>query len=101
MNDEGLADAAAASPFVYPDFTQEVACKRLRWWRAARKSPAPVPRFEVEVIDHDDVGTIDVGGPGRSETAHDFKFSVSNPNVAERVARTPRGEEASSCAAPF
>jgi hypothetical protein len=23
MNDEGLADAAAASPFVYPDFTQE------------------------------------------------------------------------------
>ena len=22
MNDEGLADAAAANPFVYPDFTQ-------------------------------------------------------------------------------
>ena len=25
MNDEGLADAAAASPLLYPDFTQEVA----------------------------------------------------------------------------
>jgi hypothetical protein len=24
MNDEGLADAGAASPFVYPDFTQEL-----------------------------------------------------------------------------
>ena len=24
MNDEGLADAAAANPFVYPDFTQEL-----------------------------------------------------------------------------
>jgi hypothetical protein len=24
MNDEGLADAKAANPFVYPDFTQEL-----------------------------------------------------------------------------
>jgi len=29
MNDEGLADAAAPlTPFVYPDFTQELVCRR-------------------------------------------------------------------------
>jgi hypothetical protein len=26
MNDEGLADVEAASPFRYPDFTQELIC---------------------------------------------------------------------------
>src|SRR3989475_2487061 len=30
MNDEGLADAKAANPFVYPDFTQESRSRLLR-----------------------------------------------------------------------
>ena len=28
MNDEGLADAAPLTPFVYPDFTRELVCRR-------------------------------------------------------------------------
>jgi hypothetical protein len=38
IDDEGLADAAAASPFIYPDFTQESVCitrPRRRPWHPA------------------------------------------------------------------
>jgi len=55
---------------------------------AAPTSPAPTPRFEVEIVDHDDVATVDVeGSPVEVETAYVFKFNVSNAAVAERVAR--------------
>jgi hypothetical protein len=54
----------------------------------APTSSAPTPRFEVEIIDHDDVATIEVeGSPVKVETAYVFKFNVSNAAVAERVAR--------------
>jgi SnoaL-like polyketide cyclase len=37
---------------------------------AAPTSPAPTPRFEVEIVDHDDVATVDVeGSPVEVETA--------------------------------
>ena len=37
MNDEGLADAAAANPFVYPDFTQELVRGRPTLLRPPRR----------------------------------------------------------------
>jgi hypothetical protein len=52
MNDKGLADVQAASPFRLPSFTHEL----------VRSSAAPASRFEVEILDHDDVGTSKVEG---------------------------------------
>jgi hypothetical protein len=39
MNDEGLADARAANPFAYPDFTQESV-----WWGPPRTRPSLLRR---------------------------------------------------------
>jgi hypothetical protein len=61
--------------------------KELRW-EMPRRHHRPDSPVEVEIIDHGDVATIEVeGSPVEVEMAYVFKFTVSNANVAERLAR--------------
>jgi len=49
MNDEGLADAKAANPFVYPEFTQELALPLLD-----RESPGDAAGADAQEHDRPD-----------------------------------------------